>query len=113
MPNDDLTTEEDQMLKALVGADGYDRDTTAERVLINRGFAERFGMGRMRITDAGREFLDMPTARQRKPITVSVNGDDPRDVDEAIRNFITGVEAFGATIERRGNMVKVFPPTTD
>lgn len=56
----DLTLSERFTLYALIDVgDKYDDDTTEDRVLINRGFAERYpnprtGHTMMRVTDAGR-----------------------------------------------------------
>lgn len=51
----DLTYEERLLLKLIAVGPREDRDGIPERVLVNRGYAERFDPGMLRITDKGRE----------------------------------------------------------
>ena len=59
--SNDLTYGERLLLSHLDLQSCEDRDTIADRVLVNRGYAERFhaygGVGMLRITDAGRAML--------------------------------------------------------
>jgi hypothetical protein len=50
----ELTYEERLLLKALAAGPQDDRDCIPERVLVNTGLAERFGIGQIQITAAGR-----------------------------------------------------------
>lgn len=50
-----------------------------------------------------------PFGRQPLMVTVSVSGEDQRDVEEAIRKFIRVAESTGDITEQRGNMFRIYP----
>ncbi|MBR2118469.1 MAG: hypothetical protein IJ935_07325 [Afipia sp.] len=55
--SEQLTYGERLLLAILARESQDDFDTVADRVLVGRGLAERFGVGQIRITDAGRAAL--------------------------------------------------------
>jgi len=52
----ELTYHEKLLLDTLKSGPRHDHDRAAERVLVNSGLAERFGVGQIRITKAGRVY---------------------------------------------------------
>lgn len=74
--NDSLTFDERYLLYMLIdGGERFDHDRIEDRVLINRGLAERFsdpltGHAMIRVTDAGRRMHDtaLPSTHRETPL---------------------------------------------